>query len=192
MPLKHQGSCRCGAVQVGVTTDPFLKYYCHCSNCRRFVSRYMEDDKKDAKPYNSGGFVWRWSIVLMEGSEAQVEYEPTSAMMGLFAMQRGRCKKCHQPVFAKGQMGICYAGFVFLPTFTTWTPDTNIYYNSGLEQDDGVTTPHTSVKRTYYSDLGSLLGETWAFFTSGVMVLPLSILGLFQTHEFLPAQKKHT
>lgn len=158
--IKHSGSCSCGAIQVGILTNPFLKFYCHCSNCRRFVRKY----NKDADPYNGGGFVWKWSLVLLK-EEGEIEYEYMTALGGLMATKRGRCAKCKDVVVEYGLRGALPLAFATLPTFTTFQPDTNIFYNSGEKKGT------LGMPRTLYSDWGSLLYETWCMFC-GLLQIP--------------------
>ena len=161
--LKHKGSCRCGAIKVGLLTEPFLRFRCHCSNCRAFVSKY---DKK-AQPYNEGGFTWRWSIVDVSSDDGKLEYDSYTALGGLMSTRRGRCAQCHQPVLEyAGRFGWCF-GFVLLPSFASIAPlDTNLFYSSGLH-------PGTQdLARTLYSDFASLCYETWCVLTVGIFQLP--------------------
>jgi hypothetical protein len=173
--MKYQGKCTCGAVQVGILTEPIMKYNCHCSHCRRFASRY--EDEKEPAAYYTSAFVWRWSVRV----EGDVEFEQSTGVGAarLFGLQRGRCASCKQPVWEKGtRLALLYA-MVAIPPLQGLEPDTNIYYDSGLKQGT------LGLKTTIYSDLGSLLYEVGLVLMVSIRMLPTSIFALFfGSHKF--------
>lgn len=168
--MKYQGTCSCGKVKVGILTEPLLSYNCHCSHCRAFASRYHGEEQ----PYQSAVMVWRWSV----RTHGTILYEPSTGVGGLFAMQRGRCASCLDPVWEKGERFAAPYAMVMTKTLVNVVPDTNIYYNSGFQKGP------TDVKVTIYSDLGSLLYEVWTVLTSGMWYLPASIVALIRANEF--------
>ena len=171
--MKYQGACSCGKVKVGILTEPLFSYNCHCSHCRAFASRYHREGQQQPS-YQSAVMVWRWSV----RTQGAIQYEKSTGVGGLFAMQRGRCASCLDPVWEKGQRFAAPYAMVMTNTLENVLPDTNIYYNSGLQKGP------TDVKITIYSDLGSLLYEVWIVMTSGLWYLPASILALIRTNEF--------
>lgn len=158
--MKYEGTCSCGAVHVGLLTEPLMKYNCHCSICRRTASKYS----KEKKPYHTGVFVWRWTAVV----HGDVEYERTTAMWGLFQLSRGRCKNCKDPVWEPGGRMLLPYAMVMAPPLDI-IPDTNIHYDSGYKEG-----PH-DMKVTINSDMGSLAYELWILLTVGLPMLPYSI-----------------
>lgn len=170
--MKHQGQCKCGAVKVGLLTDPLMKFNCHCSHCRGFASKYHEQEPKPT--YNPTVFAWRWSAKV----EGNVEYEHTVALGGLFAIKRGRCASCKQPMFETGgRVAAPYAMVMAEPLGIA--VDTNLYYDSGVKEG-----PTDNIRVTIHSDIGSLLYEIWIIMTVGLAMLPFSIFALFQKHTF--------
>jgi hypothetical protein len=160
----YQGSCSCGKVKIGVDIDPFLNYKCHCSHCRSFASR-----GSTKALYHSGGAVWRWNAYL-DDEENVMEYDETRALGGLFAMSRGRCSNCKDPIIENCHRLV--APFVMVPTNTLVGlshPDTNIFYNSGLKQG-------THGLRTIYTDFGSLMYEIWIILIVAIPSIPKSII----------------
>lgn len=167
--MKYQGSCKCGAVKVGILTEPVMKYHCHCSNCRGFISKF--EDKP--KPYTSAVWVWRWALKV----EGDIDYTYTTALGGIMALQRGRCASCKQPVCESGGRLAAPYAMVLSPPLDI-TPDTNIFYDSGFKQGP------TDMKVTVNSDLGSLLYEIWILLTVAIPALPASIFALLRKSEF--------
>jgi hypothetical protein len=174
--MKYHGACSCGKVKIGIDLDPFLIYNCHCSHCRSFASGVGSKNAKAA--CHAGAALWRWNMHLwcdddsLGGSNDVneiMEYEKTSANGGLFAMSRGRCRHCKDPM-----VEYCHrlvAPFVMVacdPVVGLPKPNTNIFYNSGYQKGtDGL--------RTIYSDFGSLLYEAWIIFIIAIPSLPRSI-----------------
>mmetsp|Transcript_14314 Transcript_14314/g.23670 ORF Transcript_14314/g.23670 Transcript_14314/m.23670 type:complete len:171 (-) Transcript_14314:151-663(-) len=167
--MKHQGACKCGAVKVGILTEPFMKYNCHCSHCRSFASKY----EKEVKAYHPAMIVWRWSVKV----EGDIDYEQSVALGGLFALKRGRCANCKQPVWEKGERLAAPYAMVMAPALDM-TPDTNIYYDSGYKKGPN------DMKVTIYSDFGSLMYEMWILVTVALPLFPASILALLKKNEF--------
>jgi len=99
-----------------------------------------------------------------------IEYAPTTALWGLYAMSRGRCAICKEPVLEKCERLI--APFAMIPCeLLKIEPDVNIYYGSGLKKgNNGL--------KTVYSDLGSLLFEIFLIVVKGLPTLPTSLLVL--------------
>jgi hypothetical protein len=161
--MKYQGSCSCGKIKIGVDIDPFLNYNCHCSHCREFAS------KENTKAlYHAAGAMWCWNVDL-EDEQKVMEYNKTSALVGLFAMSRGRCRYCKDPMIEYCHRLV--APFVMVPTNVLGLPppDTNIFYNSGLKQG-------THGLHTLYTDFGSLMYEIWIILIVAIPSIPKSIL----------------
>lgn len=169
--MKHQGTCKCGAVKVGILTDPIMKHNCHCSHCRRFASKF-ENEPVSSFP---GVFVWRWSVQV----EGEIAYEPSTGAGGLVAFSRGRCASCKQPVWERGGRFAAPFATVSIPPLTGIETDANIYYDSGLKQ--GTT---LGMKTNINSDFGSLLYVVWRVLTVAIPLLPASIFALFGKHKF--------
>ena len=151
------GTCHCGAVSIAIDMKPFLTYNCHCSHCRAFASRYGSEPV----PFHGGGAVWKWNVAFLPGhdnnkdDDALMEYERSTSLGGLFGMSRGRCRICHQPIWERGERAIFpFAMVMTAPLLPELHPDTDIYYDSGLQQG-----PTTST--VIRSDLGSLLYELY-------------------------------
>ena len=170
--MKYQGKCKCGAVRVGILSEPIMKYNCHCSHCRGFASRY----EKEPAPYYASAFVWRWSVQV----DGDIEFERSTGLgaASLFALQRGRCAACKQPVWEKGERLAFLYAMVAIPPLQGVESDTNIYYNSGLKQGT------LGLKTTIYSDFGSLLYEVGLVMMVSIRLLPASIFALFGNRKF--------
>lgn len=199
--MKYQGSCQCGRVRVGILSEPFLKYNCHCSHCRAFASKYNDtiiaDDGTDKSsmnhnptnggaPYHSGVFVWRWSVVLLEeederGRDEAIEYEYSSSLGGLFGLARGRCSNCKQPIWERGRILAAPYAMVMVPPLRNVVPDTNIFYNSGYQKDTTA-----GVRRTIYTDFGSWMFEIWIVLSVAIPQLPSSIFEYLISKKNLP------
>jgi hypothetical protein len=162
--MKYQGACRCGKVRIGIDIDPFLIYNCHCSRCRAFASH-----EKDPALFHAGAAVWRWNVHVDSDDDDLLKYERTSANGGLFAMSRGRCRECNDPM-----VEYCHrlvAPFVMVacdPFKDLPSPDTNIFYNSGYQKGTGGL-------RTIHTDLGSLFYEVWIILIVAIPSIPRSI-----------------
>ena len=161
-PQQHSGSCSCGAVSIALDMKPFLAYNCHCSHCRGFGSKY----KTQPVPYHGGGAVWKWNVALQ--GQDQIEYERSTSLGGLFAMSRGRCKKCHDPIWESGERAILPFAMVMSEPLLPFQPDTDIFYNSGYQKGP---TGKTVIK----SDLGSLLYEIYLIVFVAIPMLPWSL-----------------
>ncbi|KAI2500335.1 Reverse transcriptase (RNA-dependent DNA polymerase) [Fragilaria crotonensis] len=123
--------------------------------------------------FNTAVFVWRWSVK----TEGTIEYEQSVALGGLFAMQRGRCASCKDPMWERGQrLAAPYAMVMAKPLGVV--PDTNLCYDSGYKKGPA------DVKVTIYSDLGSLAYELWIVLTVAMWHLPQSVFALLGTNEF--------
>lgn len=158
------GTCQCGAVSLAIDIKPFLTYNCHCSHCREFASRY----RSEPVPFHGGGAVWKWNVALRKGHD-HLEYERSCALGGLFAMSRGRCRTCHQPIWEKGERFILpFAMVMAQPLLPELEPDTDLFYNSGLQQGP---TGSTVIR----SDGGSLLYELYVIVCVAIPSLPWSI-----------------
>jgi hypothetical protein len=167
--MKNQGECTCGKVKVGILTESLMSYNCHCSNCRAFASKF----RKEPQPFQAAVFVWRWSVK----TEGAIEYEQSVALGGLFAMQRGRCASCKDPIWEQGQrLAAPYAMVMAKPLGII--PDTNLYYDSGYKKGP------TDMKVTIYSDLGSLVYEIWIVLSVAIWHLPQSVFASLGTKEF--------
>lgn len=157
------GSCQCGLVSMSIDVKPFLSYACHCSHCRGFASRYLHD----ACSYHSGAAVWKWNVFI-KGNE-HIDYEHSSSLGGLFAMSRGRCSKCKQPIWESGKRVIfpfaMVMGESLLPNLK---PEVDIYYDSG-HQRGAITSKVLS------SDLGSLAYEIYIILFVAIPEIPWSI-----------------
>jgi hypothetical protein len=179
--MKYQGTCQCGKVRIGILSDPFLKYNCHCSHCRAFASKYCtftadaagKSCAANGAPFHAGVFVWRWSVLLEEDGNESIEYEYTSSLGGLFGLARGRCAGCKQPVWERGRHLAAPYAMVMAPPLMNVLPDTNIFYNSGLRQGT------EDLPRTIYSDLGSWLFQIWIVLSVALPQLPSSIFDYF-------------
>ena len=171
--LLHEGSCRCGAVRVGLCSAPLLAYRCHCSNCRGFASKFTNN----VLSYNQAIWCWKWSCVVIHGQET-LEWERTSGFYGLFAMHRGRCSKCKTPVVERGAANSLAYPYcmVMAPPLTGIEPDTNIFWDSGTKE------PSDQLATTIHSDWGSLLFEVYILLTLGLWRLPGSIWGRLRHH----------
>ena len=146
------GTCSCGAISLGIDMKPFLLYNCHCSHCRRFASSCQHDGKTNSNaPYHGGGAVFKWNVAI-RGKE-HIEYEQSSSLGGLFAMSRGRCRKCKEGIWESGERAVLpFAMVMGKPLLANLEPNVDMYYDSGFRR--GPTT-----KKVLYSDLGSLLYE---------------------------------
>jgi hypothetical protein len=112
--------------------------------------------------------------------EGDIEFERSTGLgaASLFALHRGRCASCKQPVWEKGaRLAFLYA-MVAIPPLQGIEPDTNIYYDSGLKQGT------LGLKTTIYSDFGSLLYEVGLVMMVSIRLLPTSIFALFRNHKF--------
>jgi hypothetical protein len=189
--MKYEGMCHCGKVRVEILSEPFLKYNCHCSHCRAFASKYESPSSSSScsaaddagcggnshhhdaglgLPYHPGVFVWRWSVVVEEEVRGQsIEYEYSSSLGGLFGLARGRCRSCKQPVWERGRRLAAPYAMVMAPPLRHVVPDTNIFYNSGLQLGTG------GASTTIYTDLGSWLYEIWVVLTVAVPQIPSSL-----------------
>jgi hypothetical protein len=115
--------------------------------------------------------VWTWNVAI--AGHENVEYERSCALGGLFAMSRGRCRTCHEPIWEKGERAILpFAMVMTEPLLPELKPNTDIFYDSGLQQ--GPTAP--TVIRT---DFGSLLYELYVIVFVAIPWLPWSILQRF-------------
>lgn len=165
--MKHEGRCSCGAIKIGITANPVMKYNCHCSHCRAFASKY----KDKPVPYHGAVAVWRWTVALNDNDDL-LEYEETTGVGGLFGLSRGRCSECKDTIWERGtRLVSCFAMVSAEPLQIE--PDENLYYNSGLQNG-----PH-GLRTTIYTDLGSLAYELYVIFTFGLLGLPASLLGFF-------------
>lgn len=166
--MKYQGACSCGKVRIGIDIDPFLIYKCHCSHCRAFASR-----GKDSAPFHAGAAVWRWNVEVEGNVDDILEYEQTSANGGLFAMSRGRCRQCKDPMIEYCHRMV--APFIMVasdPFKDLPSPDTNIFYNSGYQKGTGGL-------RTIHTDVGSLLYEVWVILIVAIPSIPRAIWSRF-------------
>lgn len=166
--MKYQGACRCGKVRIGIDIDPFLIYNCHCSHCRAFASH-----GGDPALFHAGAAVWRWNVQVDSDEDNILEYEQTSANVGLFSMSRGRCRDCKDPMIEYCHRMV--APFVMVahsPLPGLPPPDTNIFYNSGHRKGTGDL-------RTIHSDFGSLLYEVWIILIVAIPSIPRSIWSRF-------------
>lgn len=187
--MKYEGACQCGKVRIGILSEPFLKYNCHCSHCRAFASKYRTSSvdaigKSDASvPFHPGVFVWRWSVVLEAEGNESIEYEYSTSLAGLFGLARGRCVSCKQPVWERGRRLAAPYAMVMAPPLRNVIPDTNIFYDSGLRQGtEGLPT-------TIYSDLGSWLYEIWVVVTVAIPQIPSSIFASLSANKTLSGGK---
>ena len=175
------GQCQCGAVSIAIDMKPFLSYNCHCSHCRGFASRCSRSKtdtntsttsssapKQGPVLYHGGGFLWKWNVHLIRGQE-NIEYESSSALFGLVAMKRGRCKMCRQAIWESGERFILPLAMVMAaPLLPEIRPDTDIFYNSGYQQ--GPT--GTRILRT---DIGSLAYEIFLIVVQAIPMIPWSL-----------------
>lgn len=190
--MKHQGSCSCGSVQIGIDTDPFLVYNCHCSHCRKFASKPYDDDASAAPAalYHHGAGVWRWNVCVSgngsNSSEVLLDYEETTATAGLFAMSRGRCRQCKDPVVEWCHRLVAPFCMVACEPFIGQlkpADTTNIFYDSGLFQG-------TNGLRTIHTDLGSLLYEVYIILIVAIPSLPRSIWARLSRKALSPLKKR--
>ena len=196
--MKYQGACQCGKVRVGILTEPFLKYNCHCSHCRAFASRYcatIADNDGTCKspegaaavnraPYHPGVFVWRWSVLLDEDGDEAIEYEYSSSLGGLFGLARGRCSNCKQPVWERGRRLAAPYAMVMAPPLRNVVPDTNIFYNSGFQKGT------VGARTTIYTDFGSWMFQIWIVLSVAIPQLPSSILMYLASQNCLPQSNR--
>lgn len=146
------GTCPCGAVSVAIDLKPFFTYNCHCSNCRAYASRFQPEPL----PFNGGAVVWKWNVTLY-GTE-NIEYESSAAVGGLFAMSRGRCSKCHQPVWESGSRVLFPFAMVSTTPVLKLKPNTDIFYDLGLKGTSTCPTVNTVGYRiTFLRDLFDLV-----------------------------------
>ena len=175
-PFKHQGSCRCNAVQVGLLTHPFLVYCCHCSHCRKFSS--------SPNGYHACA-AWRWTVHVPASSWKFLEFERTTGAWGLFSMQRGRCAVCKDPVLEV--CGRAATPFIMVSTHAlhkkTVKPNTtNLYYGSGLKRGEENNNRKTT---TIISDWASFLYEIWIVISVALPALPQSLYCYYYYYYFL-------
>jgi len=174
------GQCRCGAVSIAIDMKPFLNYNCHCSHCRGFASRCQPQrddtdatDDKEGVLYHGGGAVWKWNVQFLNGSDNNIEYEGSSSLGGLFAMQRGKCRICRQAIWESGQRLIFPLAMVMAaPLLPGICPDTDIFYDSGYQKG----TTGTKVLQT---DLGSLTYEIFLLVVKAIPSIPWSLYKRF-------------
>ena len=176
--MKHQGCCSCGKVQIGLLTNPIFTCNCHCSHCRGFASKHSKDGPKEYLPTCA---VWKWSLVV----RGELEYENTNGAGGIFALQRGRCVHCRDPVCEQGRRG----AFTFATVMTNPLPnvesDTNLYYDSGSKNGPN------DMKVTIYSDIGSFFYQLWLVLIIGLPSLPMSIyVWMFADKSFSNKKKE--
>jgi hypothetical protein len=158
--MKYEGSCRCGAVKIGLLTDPAMKYCCHCSHCRTFASAFSEEEQ----PYQSACAVWSWSVCV----EGDIDNTYTVGCMGLFSLARGRCSVCKDPVLERGGRAALPFSMVIAKPLKI-QPDVNLYYDSGWKKGPD------NMKVTIRSDLGSFLYELLVIFVRAFPQIPNSI-----------------
>ena len=158
--MKYQGSCKCGAVKLGVDAEPFLLYNCHCSHCRAFATKYSS--RYDL--FHTAGAIWRWNTHI----QGNLDYEWTTSLMGLIGLSRGRCSKCKEPMVEYGERLVKPFAMVMCRPLGDLKPTVNLFYNSGH-------TKGTMGLKTLYSDLGSLLYEIFVICCYGLSSLPRSI-----------------
>ena len=154
------GQCQCGQVKISIDTQPFLSYNCHCSHCRGFASKHAPEPAA----YHGGGAVWKWNVKV----DGDMDYEPSTSLGGLFAMERGRCSSCKQPVWESGERLILPFAMVMSKPVLDFEPDTDIFYDSGLK---GGTTGDVVIR----SDLGSLLYEVYLIAFKAIPLIPWSL-----------------
>lgn len=160
--MKYQGTCSCGSVTFGIDTDPLMVYHCHCSHCRQFAST------NELAPYHTAAMMWRWNVHV----EGEIEYVQTTALLGLFAMARGKCVKCKDPIWEKGQRAVAPYAMVMAEPLQI-KADTNIFYNSGYKNGP------SDMKRTLCTDFGSLIYEIYIVLVVGIPMLPVSLFQFF-------------
>ena len=156
----RSGSCQCGAVSIAIDMPPFVAYNCHCSHCRAFANRHQ----RQVVSYHGAGAVWKWNVAL----RGRIEYEHTTTLGGIFALSRGRCQKCKNPVYESGGRALFPLAMVAAEPVLQLQPDTDIYYDSGFQQG------YTG-KRVLHTDLGSLLYEVFVVVCVAIPLLPWSI-----------------
>ena len=164
-----QGTCSCGACSLAVDMKPFLLYNCHCSHCRRFASScHHENGKPNPKaPYHGGGAVFKWNVAI-RGQE-HIEYEQSSSLGGLFAMSRGRCRKCKEGIWESGERAVLpFAMVMGKPLLKNLEPNVDIYYDSGYKRGP-------TLETVLYSDLGSLLYELVIIVFVAIPCIPWSL-----------------
>lgn len=152
--MKHTGSCGCGAVTIGLDTDPFLNYNCHCSHCRSFAN----------SSFQSGAAAWRWNVK----TTGMIHYDRTTALFGLFGMSRGRCANCREPVVEWCERFVWPFVMVVSKPLKLAPPNVNLFYDSGLKEG-------TKDLLTIRSDLGSLLYEVLIIVVVAIPSLPRSL-----------------
>ena len=162
--MKHHGTCSCGSVQIGIDTDPIMVYRCHCSHCRHFATKTSERPA----PYQAAAMMWRWNVHV----EGDLVYEHTTALLGLFGLARGKCAMCKDSVWEKGERAVATYAMVMIEPLKL-EPDTNIFYNSGLMNGC------MNMKRTIYTDIGSLIYEIYVVLFVGIPMLPVSLYTYF-------------
>jgi hypothetical protein len=153
LPSVYRGSCSCGECKFETYTEPFLTLNCHCSHCRNSYGR----------DFASVTIFW-YPAVHIAGP---IEYETTTALMGLVGAKRNYCRKCKDKFGSNGIRG--YTGLKLVATKYLSRvdddnkdgssqhpePTANIYYDSGLKKGDmGLQTTH--------SDIGSIAFSVWS------------------------------
>ena len=99
-----------------------------------------------------------------------MEYERSSALGGIVAMSRGRCKKCHQTIWESGERAFLPVAMVMAePLLPEVKPNVDIYYDSGLKGGP-------TGARVLHSDLGSLLYEIYVIAFIAIPMIPWSII----------------
>mmetsp|Transcript_34794 Transcript_34794/g.68686 ORF Transcript_34794/g.68686 Transcript_34794/m.68686 type:complete len:217 (+) Transcript_34794:128-778(+) len=148
----RSGKCSCGAVSVSTKTDPILVAFCHCSNCRAFV-------KKDV---NQTSLFWSRAVKV----EGPLEYTRTKALGGLLAIDRGKCAKCREPICEYGRR--LYSGWTFpVASVLGMQPTMHLFFGSGKKQEgvgDGL--------RKIEGDAASFLHCTYLVVTRGLAQIP--------------------
>ncbi|UTW47808.1 GFA family protein [Bacterioplanoides sp. SCSIO 12839] len=83
--VKLNSSCSCGQCRVDVGQKPIARFYCHCSICQKIYQSNCADV----------AVVTSKNVQVL--SESAIEFKKHKH---LFALQRGTCKTCGDPVVA--------------------------------------------------------------------------------------------
>jgi len=148
------GRCSCGSVRLSIDVDPIMTYNCHCSRCRSFANA----------DFHQGAAVWSWNAQV----EGDLEYKNTTSLFGLFAMSRGSCAKCKDPMYEACHRLIAPYAMVSSKPFG-FKANSNLFYDSGKQLG-------TQGLRTVRSDIGSLLFEILMIIFVAIPSIPRSLI----------------
>jgi len=121
--MSHTGTCFCGSVEVSVTGDPVIMGYCHCKDCRDWLSA----------PVNAFT-IWRPdSVSVTKGASNLGTFNRTDRS------DRKWCKSCGGHVLTEHpQAGVVDVYAATIPTFP-FKPALHVHYQETvLKIKDGL------------------------------------------------------